>query len=137
MDSFAQVEADTASDQATVSSAAVDLKAIDIQRDALSSELQQAEAAALLATRWDEYREAVAVHNDEVAEILAELSEVIEVDAVAPQLSLADARDEASALLDEVRESKAETRYCPPPGPQGHRTCLRTRQRCVRRVSGL
>ena len=103
-----QVEADTASHQATVSSAAADLKAIAVQRLTLAGELQQAEAAALLARRWDEYRDAVAVHNDEVAEILAELSEVIEVDAVEPQFSLADARDDASALLDEVRESKAE-----------------------------
>ena len=103
-----QVEADATSHQATVSSAAAELKAIAEQRHALASELQQAEAAASLARRWDEYREAVAVHNDAVAEILAELSEVIEVDAAAPQLSLADARDDASALLAEARQSKAE-----------------------------
>ena len=103
-----QVEADATSHQATVSSAAAALKAIAEQRHALASELQQAEAAASLARRWDEYREAVAVHNDAVAEILAELSEVVEVDAAAPQLSLADAREDVSALLAEARQSKAE-----------------------------
>ncbi len=101
-------EADVTSRQATVSTAAVELNAITEQRQELASQLKQAEELASLARRWDEYRDAAVDYNDAVAAILVELGEVIEIGADAPEQSLVAAREEASTLVAEARQSKTD-----------------------------
>ena len=101
-------EADMISRQTTVSTAAVELNAITERRQELAGQLKQAEAEASLARRWDEYRDAAVAHNAAVAAILVELGEVIEVDADAPEQSLVAAREQASALVTEARQSKTD-----------------------------
>ncbi len=92
----------------TASTAAVELNAITERRQELASRRKQAEAEASLARRWGEYRDAAVAHNSAVADILAELDAVIEVDPSAPEQSLIAAREEAIALVVEARQSKTD-----------------------------
>ena len=103
-----ETEAEATVNEAVASTAAAELNTIIEQRKEIRSELTEAETAVSLARRWSEYREAVAAYNEASAAILNELGEVIEVNAEAPEESLTAARDEASQLLADARQSKAD-----------------------------
>ncbi|WP_419855842.1 AAA family ATPase [Candidatus Poriferisodalis sp.] len=101
-------ESAVVSRQTTASNAAAELNTITERRQEIAAQRRQSEADASLAGRWDEYREATVAHNSAVAAILVEVGEVMEVDADAPEQSLIAAREEATALVTEARQSKAD-----------------------------
>jgi DNA repair exonuclease SbcCD ATPase subunit len=108
----ADLRAEAAGADATASEAESALTAAQHEFDALvadrqgsQSRLRTAEDAAALAADWDRYRAAVASHNAEVADVLADIGRLVSVDPVNPTASLEQARADAAAELARTRQT--------------------------------
>ncbi|MGH3266533.1 MAG: hypothetical protein ACRDNS_31595, partial [Trebonia sp.] len=91
--------------ESAVTAAQREFDALVAKRQGNQSRLGAAEAAAVLAAGWDRFRAAAASHNAEVADVLADISQLVSVDPVDPTASVEQARADADAELARIRQA--------------------------------
>lgn len=81
------------------------LDALAADREGVRGRLRAAEAAADLAGQWDRYRIAVDAYNAKVADLLADIGQMVSVDPADPAASLEVALASADAELAATRQA--------------------------------
>jgi putative transposase len=101
----ADADATASEAESAVTAAQHEFDALVADRQGSQSRLRAAEAAAVLAASWDRFRAAASSHNAEVADVLADIGQLVSVDPVDPTASLEQARIDADAELARTRQS--------------------------------
>lgn len=94
--------------EAGVEEAQSALAEVTSQREDLRPNLVSAERAARLAASWTAYRAEAAAYNDQVQQLLSDISDMMTVDPSTPEAALTAARQEAESELESARTAIAE-----------------------------
>jgi DNA repair exonuclease SbcCD ATPase subunit len=104
----ASANTDVSDAESAVTTAQQVLDGLAAEREEVRSRLRSAETATEAVAEWNRFRAAAASYNANVAEVLADIGQLVSVDPVNPTASLEQARATADAELATNRQSAVD-----------------------------
>ena len=102
------IETELANLDQAATDTADDVQAVIAERDRLVELIEAEEERNALAQEWVRFRAAADDHNTRLAELLAEIATVVEVDPNEPGASIESATNEATQALTEATDAKTD-----------------------------